>query len=92
MRTYLPENVIFTEATRPLAEVNITFKGRYLRNKLDFRNVHRIMNTSGLLQRIIHDSMNRPKMNLLLIFTFYYRYLNIEIIYNLGRKQLLFDV
>ena len=29
-------------------------------------------------------------MNLLLIFTFYYKYLNIEIIYNLGNKIVLF--
>ena len=28
MRIYLPEKVIFTEATSLAAEVNITFKGR----------------------------------------------------------------
>ena len=52
-------------------------------------NVHGIMNTSGLLQetRSIHDSKNIPKLNLLLIFTYNNKYLNIEIIYNLGKKQ-----
>ena len=34
-----------------------------------------------------HDFMNRPKMNLLLILTFYYTYQNIEIIHNLGKKN-----
>ena len=36
----------------------------YLRNEFDFWKVHRIMNTSGLLQetRSIHDSMNLPKI------------------------------
>ena len=59
----------------------------YLRNEFDFWNVHGIINTSGLLQitlqetRSIHDSMNIPKLTLLLIFLFI-KYLNIEIIYN----------
>ena len=46
------------------------------------------MNTSGLLQetRSIHDSMNM-KLNFLLIFTFYYKYLVNKIIYYLGIKQ-----
>ena len=92
MRIYLPENLIFTEAARPLAEVNIVFKGRYLRNKFYFQNVHRIMNTSGLLQRIIHDSVNRPKKNFLAYIYIYYKYLNIEIIHNLGRNQFLFNM
>ena len=58
----------------------------HLINEFNFWNVHGIMNTSGLMQskwsrkgftltlqetRSIHDSMNIPKMNLLLIFTFY---------------------
>ena len=30
MRFYLPEKVIFTEATSLAAEVNITFKGRWI--------------------------------------------------------------
>ena len=52
-----------------------------LRNDFNFWNVHGIMNTPGLLQtlqenRSIHDSMNRSKLNLLLLFTFYYKYLN----------------
>ena len=51
-----------------------------LRNGFNFWTVLGIMNTSGLLQtlqenRFIHDSMNRSKMNSLLIFTFYYKYL-----------------
>ena len=56
-----------------------------------FWSVHGIMNTSDLLQskcgfmltlketQSIHDSMNRPKLNLLHIFTFYYKYLNYRI-------------
>ena len=47
----------------------------FLRKKIDFLNVHGIVNTSvieGLtyFQRdpSIHDSMNRPKLKLLLIF------------------------
>ena len=54
----------------------------HFRNEFNFWNVHRIMNTLGLLQSkctltlqetlSIHDSMN---LNLLLIFTFYYKYL-----------------
>ena len=39
------------------------------------------MNTSGLLQ---------IKLNLLPIFTFYYKYLNIEIIYNFENKTDLY--
>ena len=35
--------------------------------------------------RSIHDSMNNLKMNLLLTFTFYYKYLNYRD-YNLGEK------
>ena len=58
-----------------------------LRNNFNFCSVLGIMNTSGHLHLVsetflaslltlqeigyIHDSMNRPKMNLLLIFTFY---------------------
>ena len=51
-----------------------------LRNKFNFWSVHGIMNPLGLVQskrRLtlqetgwVHDSMNRPKINLLLIFTF----------------------
>ena len=36
-----------------------------------------------------HDSMNQ-KLNLLLIFTFYYKYLKYKIIYNLGNKTVLY--
>ena len=77
----------------------------YLRNELNFWNVHRVMNTSGLLQskwtpkgftltlqeiRSIRDSMNIPKLNLLLIFTFYYKYLKYKKnVYNLGIKTVL---
>ena len=55
----------------------------HLRNKFNLWSVHGIMNPSGLVQskrspsltlhetRWVHDSMNRPKINLLLIFTFY---------------------
>ena len=41
----------------------------YLRNELNFWNVHGIMNTSGFLPeaRSIHDSMNRAKIE----FIFY---------------------
>ena len=54
-----------------------------LRNEFKFWNVHEIMNTSGLLQSVSQarrlcvnfardskysDAMNRPKLNLLLIF------------------------
>ena len=64
------------------ASVSITFSviTCCLRNKFNFWNVHRIMNTSGLLQetRSIHDSMNIQKLNLLLIFTFYYKYLKFK--------------
>ena len=60
-----------------------------LRKEFNFCNVHGIMNISGLLQskgftltlqetRSIHDSMNITKMNLLLILTFYHRYLKCE--------------
>ena len=61
----------------------------YLRNEFDFWNVHGIINTSGLLQetRSIHNSMNRPKLNLFLIFTFYYKYLKIE---KIGNKTVFF--
>ena len=57
-----------------------------LRNKFNFWNVHGIMNASGHLQskkgfmltlqetRSIHHSMNIPKIEFLLIFTFYYKY------------------
>ena len=76
----------------------------HLRYEFDFWNVHGIMNTRGLLQskwspsltlqetRSIHDSMNRPKLNLLLIFTFYYKYLIyiIKFIFNLGNKTVLY--
>ena len=61
------------------------------RNEFDFWNVFGIMNTSGLMQsrasvftltlqetRSIHDSMNIQKLNLLLIFTFYYKYLKYD--------------
>ena len=58
----------------------------YLKNNIDFWNVHGIMNTSVLLQlskcmstlqetRSIDDSMKRPKLNLLLISTFNNKYL-----------------
>ena len=73
-----------------------------LRNKFDFWNVHRIMNTwvsckvnakpsfALTLQetRSIHDSMKRPKIELIaysyiLLKNIYY----IEIIYSLGKKN-----
>ena len=38
----------------------------------------------------IHDSMNIPKMNLLLIFTFYYKYIKYKIIFNSGIKTVLY--
>ena len=38
----------------------------------------------------IHDSMDRPKLNLLLIFTFYYNYLKYDFYYNLGNKRVLY--
>ena len=59
----------------------------YLINEFNFWNVHGIMNTSGLLQSKWSPSCNfaRPKVsmipwifqkfNLLLIFTFYYKYI-----------------
>ena len=64
-----------------LCYIGTIFKRNHLRNEFNFWNVHGRMNTSGLLQsgftltlqetRSIHDSMNIPKMNLLLIFIFY---------------------
>ena len=57
---------------------------KYLRNEFDYRKVHGIMNTSGLLQsqctltlqetRIIHDSINRPKIEFITyIYILYYQ-------------------
>ena len=61
-----------------------------LRNKFDIWNVHGIINSSGLLQNkwrpkgltltlqetwSIHDSMNILKLNVFLIFIFYYKYI-----------------
>ena len=50
-------------------EPSLLISAMYLRNEFDFRNVHGIMNTSGLLQmltlqetRSILDSMNNPKI------------------------------
>ena len=42
--------------------------------------------------RSIHDSMNFPKMNVLLIFTFYYKYLKYikKNIFKLGIKTVLY--
>ena len=37
-----------------------------------------------------HDSMNIPKLNVLLIFTFYYKYLKYKNIFNLGFKTVLY--
>ena len=37
----------------------------------------------------IRDSMNIPKLNVLLIFTFYYKYLKFKNNYNLGNKTVL---
>ena len=60
----------------------------YFRNEFNFLNVLGIIKSSGLLQskwgfaltlqdtQSIHDSINIPKLNILLIFTFYYKYLN----------------
>ena len=50
--------------------VQITEKRVLLRNEFNFRNVRGIMNTSGLLQSNIDEQTK--KLNLLLIFTFYY--------------------
>ena len=49
----------------------------------------------GLLQslqepRSIHDSMNIPKLNLLLIFTFFCKYLKYKNIFELGIKTVLY--
>ena len=63
------------------------------------------MNTSGLLQskwsskgfsltlqetRSIHDSTNDQKLNVLIIFTFYYKYLKYKNIFKLGNKTVLY--
>ena len=40
--------------------------------------------------RSIHDSMNILKLNLLLIFTFHYKYLIYKNVYNLGDKTVLY--
>ena len=67
----------------------------HFRNEFNFWKVHGIMNSSGLLQSereartlqetgSIHDSMNLPKLNLLLWLTFYYKYLKYRISFNLG--------
>ena len=40
--------------------------------------------------RSIHDSMNIPKLNLLLIFTFYYKYLKYKDYINLGDETILY--
>ena len=70
----------------------------HLRNEFDFWNIYGIMNTSGLLHsnwsplqdtQSIHDSMNIPKLNLLLIFTFYYKYLKYRNYFDLGNKTVL---
>ena len=48
----------------------------HLRNEFIFWNVHGIMNTSGLVQetRIIHDSMNIPKIEFIAyIYILYYQ-------------------
>ena len=73
----------------------------YLRCEFDFLKVHGIMNTSGLFQskgnskgfaltlqetRIIHDSMNLPKIE----FITYIYILLLELIYNLGDKTILY--
>ena len=69
----------------PLVSTNVILK-KYIQ----FWLVHGIMNNSGLLQskwsvkvftlslqetRCVHDSVNRPKLNLFLIVTFYHAYL-----------------
>ena len=65
----------------------------HLRTELDFRSVHGITNTSGLLQetRRIHESVNIPKID---FFAYMYillnMYLKYEIIYNLGNKSVLY--
>ena len=61
----------------------------YLRNEFNFWNVHGILmlrvsckeSASGFTLTLqetksIHDSMNIPKIELLLIFTFYYKYIS----------------
>ena len=82
----------------------IIFSSNPFKNEFNFSNVHGIMNISGFLQkglhvnfeetRSIHDAMNRSKLNLLLIFTFYYRYLKYEKKndFNLGIKTGLFRI
>ena len=51
------------------------FKHDYLRN--EFNNLEYSLNQKYFRQetRSIHDSMNIPKIELLLIFTIYYKYL-----------------
>ena len=52
----------------------------YLRNESNFWNVHGIINTSGLLESGFTITLHKTqKLNLLLIFTFYYNYLKYEI-------------
>ena len=40
--------------------------------------------------RSIHDSMSIPKLNLLLIITFYYKYLKYKKYFRLGIKTVLY--
>ena len=70
-----------------LFNLNHTVHSIYLRNEFDFWNVHGIMNTLGLMQSkwspkaslTLHEAfawgLTFQKLNLLLIFTFYYKYL-----------------
>ena len=72
-----------------------------LRYKFNFWSVHGIVNTSGLLHFIseastlqetwcVHDSISRPKLNLLLMFTFYYEYLFITYLGN--KNSFVFNI
>ena len=38
----------------------------------------------------IYDSMNRSKIEFIFIFKFYYKYLNIKIVFDLGIKTVLY--
>ena len=54
-----------------------------LRNEFNFWNVHGLMKTSGLLQNFERDpKYSFQKLKLLLIFTFYYKYLKYEKYFN----------
>ena len=69
----------------------------YLRNEIDFWIVHGIMITERLHVNLARDlkyswfNEYSKKLNILVIFAFYYKYLKyIEIIYNFGNKTVLY--